>query len=42
MSLISKPSRQLPDSWLTVNYLYIKALHQKTRQSDSFDDFLVK
>ena len=39
MSLTSKPSRQLPDSCLTVNYQYIKALHQKTRQSDSFDDF---
>lgn len=41
MSLTSKPSRQLADSCLTVNYQYIKALHQKTRQSDSFYDFLV-
>ena len=41
MSLTSKPSRQLPDSCLTVNYQYIKALHQKTRQSDSIYDFLV-
>ena len=39
LPLISKPSRQLPDSCLTANCLYIKALHQKTRQSDSFDDF---
>ena len=37
--LISKPSRQLPDNRMTVNYLYVRILQQKTRQSDSFDDF---
>ena len=39
ISLISKPSRQLPDNRQTVNYLFVRILQQKTRQSDSFDDF---
>ena len=38
---ISKPSRQLADSCQTVNYLFIKILQRKTRQSDSFSEILV-
>ena len=36
---ISKPSRQLADSWTTVNWLDVRILQQKTRQSDSFFHF---
>ena len=36
LPFISKPSRQLADSCQTVNYLFIRILQQKTRQSDSF------
>ena len=36
---ISKPSRQLADSWITVNWLDVRILQQKTRQSDSFFHF---
>ena len=38
---ISKPSRQLADSWTTVNWLNVRILQQKTRQSDSFFIFAV-
>ena len=34
--LISKPSRQLADNRQVVNYLSVRILQQKTRQSDSF------
>ena len=37
---ISKPSRQLPDNRKTVNYLSIRILRRKTRQSDSFWEIL--
>ena len=37
---ISKPSRQLADSWITANWLDVRILQQKTRQSDSFFSFL--
>ena len=37
---ISKPSRQLADSWITVNWLDVRILQQKTRQSDSFSAIL--
>ena len=33
---ISQPSRQLPDNRKTVNYLLIRILRRKTRQSDNF------
>ena len=33
---ISQPSRQLPDNRQAVNYLLIRILRRKTRQSDSF------
>ena len=36
---ISKPSRQLADSWIIVNWLDVRILQQKTRQSDSFFHF---
>ena len=38
--LISKPSRQLPDNRQTVNFLFVRILQQKTRQSDSFSEIL--
>ena len=38
---ISKPSRQLADSWITANWLNVRILQQKTRQSDSFFHFSV-
>ena len=33
---ISQPSRQLPDNRKTANYLFVRILRRKTRQSDSF------
>ena len=36
----AKPSRQLADNWLTVNYLFVRMLQQKTRWSDSFLEIL--
>ena len=33
---ISQPSRQLPDNRQAVNYLFVRILRWKTRQSDSF------
>ena len=42
---ISQPSRQLPDNRKTANYLLIRILRRKTRQSDSFFEkflFLLK
>ena len=38
--LISKPSRQLADSWMIVNYLFVRILRRKTRWSDSFSAIL--
>ena len=38
--LISKPSRQLADNRQMVNYLFVRVLQQKTRQSDSFSEIL--
>lgn len=37
---ISKPSRQLPDDRKTANYLSVRILRRKTRQSDSFWEIL--